>query len=399
MRAINAAILLLALAATAQASAFYPRKQPYTIGHRGASGLRPEHTIAAYQLAIDLGADFIECDVVLTRDLVPVCRHEPLLSGTTDADQKFPDRIRSYIVDGYNWTGVFSTDLTLAEVKTLRAKQQFAERDQSYNGQFEVPTLEEYIKLAQSNPNRTVGIYPETKHPTWHDSLPQVKAADTTMSDIVLNMLRKYGYRGPVNSAAWVRRPAFIQSFEVGNLKYLSKKTCIPLVQLMDYFDTPVPDLANTTYADLMTDMGIAEVATYAAGVGPWKNTLLVPAANALANATNGANLASSGLAERIRRAGMQANGTCHRLCPQMHPYTFRDEAYRLKYGNFSSSYDEYEAYFVRLGIDGAFTDFPGTLSTWLGIKAQEGGRLWNTITLNAKPKAKAGNPAKCNRV
>ncbi|KXZ42399.1 hypothetical protein GPECTOR_152g54 [Gonium pectorale] len=343
---------------------------------------RPEHTLASYELAIQMGADFIECDVVLTKDLVPVCRHEPLVSATTDADAKFPEKNTTYVIDGTPYTGVFTVDLTLAELKMLRARQQLPERDQSYNGMYEVPTLEEYIMLAK-HANRVVGIYPETKHPTWHDNLAIVKEAKTTISDIVLNLLKKHGYKGPINSPAWARRPAFIQSFEVNNLKYLATKTCIPLIQLMDDFDTEVPDVPGTTYSDLMTDQSLARIAAYASGVGPWKNTLMIKKANAT-DVRNGAGLMSSGLAERIHKFGMQ-----------LHPYTWRDEAYRLAYGNFSTPYDEYELFFVKLGIDGCFTDFAATLSSWLKIKDMEAGRQWNTHLINRPGKAKAANP-KC---
>ncbi|KAG2435712.1 hypothetical protein HXX76_006910 [Chlamydomonas incerta] len=339
--------------------------------------------MASYELAIELGADFIECDVVLTKDLVPVCRHEPLLSGTTDADAKFPSLIKSKTIDGYNYTGVFADDLTLAQVKTLRAKQPLPERNQSFNGMFDIPTLEEYIALAKGAP-RTVGIYPETKHPTWHDNLPHVKAAKTTISDIVLNVLKKHGYKGPINSKAWSKQPAFIQSFEVGNLKYLSRKTCIPLVQLMDDFTEPIPDMPTKTYSDIMTDAALKDIATYASGVGPWKNTLV--RAKAGANVTaNGAGLESTGLVERIHKYGMQ-----------LHPYTFRNEAYRLAYGSFSTPWDEYELFFVKMGIDGAFTDFADTLKTWFNEKAKEQGRLWNTgAVINRAGRPKPHNP-KC---
>ncbi|KAG2435711.1 hypothetical protein HXX76_006909 [Chlamydomonas incerta] len=382
-RAATATVLVvLALVSQAQAGV-WPRSRPYNIAHRGASGFRPDHTAEGYQLAIDLGADFIECDVVLTKDLVPVCRHEPLVSGTTDADAKFPNLIKSIIIDGANYTGVFTTDLTLAEVKTLRCKQPIADRDQSFNGLFAIPTLEEYIAIAK-RANRTIGIYPETKHPTWHDSLPIVKAAQTTMSDIVLNVLKKHGYKGPINSKAWSKQPVFIQSFEVGNLKYLSRKTCIPLVQLLSDWNTPIPDMPALNYSSIMSEAGVKDMATYASGVGPWKNTLV--RAKAGANVTaNGAALESTGLAERIRKNGMQA-----------HPYTFRNEARYLTYGAFATAMDEFEFFFVKLGLEGAFTDYTGSLRQYFTMKSQEQGRLWNTgAVINRAGRPKPHNP-KC---
>ncbi|EFJ52138.1 hypothetical protein VOLCADRAFT_33032, partial [Volvox carteri f. nagariensis] len=202
------------------------------IAHRGASAELPEHTREAYELAVAEGADFIECDVVLTRDLVPLCRHEPNMVASTDVATKFPNRWRTYVIDGEQVTGIFSVDLTAAEVATLRAVQPWPFRDQSYNGRFRVATLADYLEVALAA-NRSVGIYPETKHPSWTNSLPCVRAANTTLEDILLAALSAAGFGAPLGSEAWARRPVFLQSFEASSLRYLAARTCAPTVLLL----------------------------------------------------------------------------------------------------------------------------------------------------------------------
>ena len=174
---------------------------PLVIGHRGAPGYRPEHTLASYELAIDLGADFIEPDLVSTKDGVLVARHENDISGTTDAEQKFPDRKRTKIIDGIAITGFFTEDFTLAEIKTLRAKERLAFRNQGWNGVYEVPTLQEVIDLAKrrSREGRVIGIYPETKHPTYFRSIGLALEAP------LVRVLEANGYKGP-------RAPVFSRS-------------------------------------------------------------------------------------------------------------------------------------------------------------------------------------------
>ncbi len=166
--------------------------RPLIIGHRGASGLRPEHTLASYELAIEQGADFIEPDVVSTKDGVLIARHEVNIKGTTDvADHpEFSDRFTTKIIDGTPEEGWFADDFTLAEIKTLRAEERLEFRDQSFNGQFEIPTLQEIIDLAKakSTDGRTIGIYPETKHPTYHDSV------GLSLEEPLVDILKDNGY-------------------------------------------------------------------------------------------------------------------------------------------------------------------------------------------------------------
>ncbi|MBA3716485.1 MAG: glycerophosphodiester phosphodiesterase [Pyrinomonadaceae bacterium] len=262
-----------------------PLTAPIVIGHRGASGYRPEHTLAAYQLAIELGADYIEPDLVLTKDRVLVARHEnalaivnpttgALIERTTNVidHPEFAGRRKTKRIDGLFITGWFTEDFTLAELKTLRAVEripQLRPKNTEYDGLYEIPTFQEVIDLAQAMSaqlGHTIGIYPETKHPTYFDSI------GLSLEEPLVRTLRRNGYRS--KSA-----PIFIQSFEVSNLKDLRTMTPVPLVQLINASGKPYDFVVSgdpRTYADLITPAGLAEVATYAQGIGPNKN-LIVP--------------------------------------------------------------------------------------------------------------------------
>lgn len=320
---------------------------PIVIGHRGASGYRPEHTLASYELAIDMGADYIEPDLVITKDGVLVARHENDITGTTDvADRsEFASRKTTKVVDGQSITGWFTEDFTLAELKTLRAKERLSFRDQSFNGQFQIPTLQEVIDLAKrksAETGKTIGIYPETKHPTYFQSI------GLPLEDRLVDILNKNGYTGP-------DAPVYIQSFEVANLKYLNTKTDVPLVQLLDAIDVGTDGkLIETkpydfvvsgdprTYADLRTSQGLAEIASYADGIGPWKRMIVSVDAN---NKT----LTPTTLVQDAHAAGLL-----------VHPYTFRNEPTYLATdynGDPDAEYDQ----FYKLGVDGLFSDFSDT--------------------------------------
>ena len=193
---------------------------PLVIGHRGAAGHRPEHTIASYELAIDYGADFIEPDLVSTKDEILIARHENDISGTSDVAQKFPERRSTKTVDGKEIQGYFAEDFTLAEIKTLRARERLPFRNQGWNGVYEIPTFQEVIDLAQrksQEKGRVIGIYPETKHPSYFRSIGLM------LEPPLVKTLVANGY-------ADTDAPVFIQSFEVQNLKDLSKLTRIRLV-------------------------------------------------------------------------------------------------------------------------------------------------------------------------
>lgn len=335
----------------------FPAGPPYVIGHRGDSGELPEHTLVGYRSAIDKGADFIECDVVMTQDCQLICRHEPDLFGTTDAATKFPNLIKNYTVDeGLSGRGILSTDLTLAQIRTLNAIERLpAQRSRAFDGFIGgVPTVQEYINVATSYGDRVVGIYPETKHPNWHDSLRLPCTNGTSFSRILLNILVANNYSGPYNSPAWLARPAFIQSFETTNLKDLKNVTNIPLVQLVGSPASSVipADAQNRTYGNLTTNAGLDDVATYAAGYGPDRNAFIL-------NVTNSRYYNSTDLVARVQQRGMQ-----------IHPYTTRNEYPYLAVNFSGDAYNEYDVVFGQLGIDGMFTDMPQTLQNYLQCRS-----------------------------
>lgn len=325
--------LLMTLAAAPAFAA-----QPLVIAHRGASGERPEHTIAAYQLAIEQGADFIEPDLVMTRDGVLVARHENEISGTTDvaARAEFAARKTTKTIDGQQVTGWFTEDFTLAEVKTLRARERLPDlrpRNRAYDGQFEVPTFDEVIALAKSA-KRRVGVYPEIKHGAYFERLGM------NMELPLLAALRKAG---------WTRKtdPVFIQSFEVGNLQRLRKATKLRLVQLIDATGRPAdrPDLSPSL---MVTPQGLADIARYADAVGATK-TLVMPRDG------KGASQAATALVTDAHKAGLQ-----------VHVWTFRAENVflpsELRKGADAGQHGDLEAelrQFYALGVDGVFSDYP----------------------------------------
>ncbi|OYU52980.1 MAG: glycerophosphodiester phosphodiesterase [Alphaproteobacteria bacterium PA1] len=324
--------------------------KPIIIAHRGASGLRPEHTLAAYQLAIDQGADFIEPDLVLTKDGHLICRHENEIGGTTDvsARPEFADRKKVHVIDGERHEGWFTEDFTLAEIKTLRCKErlpQLRPGNMAYDGQFEVPTFEEVLELAKqqsARTGRTIGVYPETKHPTWFEGL------NLSFDAPLLTLVRRYGLDA-------ADAPIFIQSFEVTNLKRLRGKTKAPLVQLMAKDGGPFDlDKAGVTYASMATAAGLKEISAYANGVGPEK-ILILPRDGA------NKNLGPTSFVTDAHAAGLV-----------VHPWTFRAENYFLPedYRKGQSADPTYLAQhgeliaeiqaFMAAGVDGVFSDFPG---------------------------------------
>ena len=346
---------------------------PIVIGHRGASGELPEHTLEAYKLAIERGADFIEPDLVSTKDGVLIARHEPILGGTTDVASRpeFADRKRSGVVDGVLYENeFFASDFTLAEIKTIRAIMPQGFRTQVFNGIFEIPTLQEVIELVQQvekDTGKKVGIYPETKHPTYHDSL------GLSLEEPLLATLEKTGFTDPSR--------VFIQSFEVANLKELNTKTDLPLVQLLDAYDVDYTtgallyqdvnarpyDFAvsgdTRTYADLQTSAGLAEIATYADGIGPWKR-MIVSVKNVDANNDGKPDdLNNDGVindADRVTLSPTTLIPDAHAAGLLVHPYTFRNEGRFLASNYQGNPAKEFEQ-FISLGVDGYFTDFPGT--------------------------------------
>lgn len=337
-------------------------KPPIVIGHRGASGYRPEHTLASYELAIALGADYIEPDLVSTKDGVLIARHENEISGTTDvADRpEFASRKTTKEIDGVKVTGWFTEDFTLEEIKTLRAKERIPKiRPESakFDGQFEVPTLQEVIDLAKKKSietGRTIGIYPETKHPTYFDSI------NLSLEEPLVKILQ-------ANGLADADDPVFIQSFETANLKQLNEIIDVPLVQLLDASDAQPYDFVASgnprTYGDLITPEGLAEIAEYADGIGPWKR-LIIPAETVDRNGDgqpddlNGDGEISD--ADRLLQEPTSLVDDAHAAGLLVHPYTFRNEDFFLAADYNGNPRWEYRQFF-RLGVDGLFSDNPDT--------------------------------------
>lgn len=311
---------------------------PIVIGHRGASGYRPEHTLEAYKLAIEQGADYIEPDLVSTKDGILIARHENEISGTTDvADRpEFADRKTTKTIDGTSFTGWFTEDFTLAELKTLRAKERIPEirpGNTAYNGLFEVPTLQEVINLAKEKSlelGRTIGIYPETKHPSYFDSI------GLSLEEPLVEILNANGYVGET-------APVFIQSFEVSNLQQLNTLTDVPIVQLISNEGQPYDFVLNgdsRTYLDLITPAALTEIATYADGIGAYKY-LIIPRdeANNLLSPTT--------LVDDAHEAGLL-----------VHSWTFRKEDFFLPANLQGQPEEELKAYYLT-GLDGVFSDHP----------------------------------------
>jgi glycerophosphoryl diester phosphodiesterase len=353
------AALAATLAPTAASAHRDDEPHPLVIGHRGAPGYLPDHTLPGYALAIRLGADFIEPDLVSTKDGHLIARHEPNISTTTDVGEhpEFASRKRTAVVDGFPEEGWFASDFTLEEIRTLRAKQPFPERPQQFNGRYRIPTLEEIISLAErysKRYDRTIGIYPETKHPTYH------KRLGLALERPLVKLLDRSGLDKR-------RSPVIIQSFEQGNLKRLNKMTPVRLVQLIDAngvnpdgslsyappFDRPYDWTVSGragTFGDLTTDEGLDEVATYADGIGPWKPYVISTAAvDGKEDEPSRKVLEPTDLVARAHARGLV-----------VHPYTFRNEASRLASDYHGNPVEEYLRFYAA-GVDGVFSDFADT--------------------------------------
>lgn len=313
---------------------------PIVIAHRGASGERPEHTLGAYLRAIEQGADYIEPDLVLTKDGVLVARHENEISETTDVAfrPEFAARKTSKIIDGESFTGWFTEDFTLAELNSLRARERLPHlraANTIFDGQFAVPTFDQILALARSEGKkrgRVIGVYPETKHPSYFAGIGLPHEAP------LLAALKRFGHRGK-------KAPVFIQSFEVANLRALRRKTKLRLIQLMADEGGP-PDAPLESYAAMAAPAGLAAIAKYADGIGVAK-AMVIP------RTADGQLGAPTTLVADAHKAGLA-----------VHVWTFRRENFFLpttmrKGGNPAVSGDlaaELRA-FLATGIDGIFSD------------------------------------------
>ncbi|MBX9690012.1 MAG: glycerophosphodiester phosphodiesterase [Candidatus Obscuribacterales bacterium] len=327
------------------------KQKPLIIAHRGASGYRPEHTLRAYELAIDLGADYIEPDLVSSKDGILIARHENEISGTTDVAEhpEFAARKTTKNIDGNKLTGWFTEDFSFAELKTLRAKERLPElrqRNTIYNGLYEIPSFQEIMDLVKrknKEKQKRIGVYIEAKHPSYFRSLklsPEKK---------IVEILEKNGYK---NGEA----PVFIQCFEVETLKQLHKSSSFKLIQLIEENSMPY-DLVLAKdprkVEDLLSPSGLSEIAKYAYGIGPSKNLILPRDKDAnLLKATS--------LVSDAHKAGLA-----------VHPWTFRNENSFLALdlrsskkpeaaGEYGKALSEYKMFFA-LDVDGVFTENPDT--------------------------------------
>jgi glycerophosphoryl diester phosphodiesterase len=348
--ALLAAALLAMTTEPASAGPATPKQaSPLVFGHRGAAGYRPEHTLASYELAARMGADFIEPDLVSTRDGVLVARHEPEIGGTTDVAEhpEFADRRTTKSVDGTEMTGWFTEDFTLAELKTLRAKERIPDvrqRNTIYDGRYEVPTFEEVLDLRarlSQELGREIGVAPETKHPTYF------AAAGLPLEPALVRALREHGLDG-------ADAPVVVQSFETQNLRALNEQVDVPLVALLDERTIVPADVAaaggSTTFGDLATPAGLRGLAEFADWVGPWK-PYIVPVDAA------GEWLEPTSFVQDAHAAGLKVV-----------PYTFRNENQflppALRSSTDPNAYGDAFAEYVRffsLGVDGVFSDNPDT--------------------------------------
>lgn len=317
--------------------------EPLVIAHRGASGYRPEHTLESYRLAIRMGADYVEPDLVATKDGVLVARHENEISGTTDvsAHPEFADRRTTKLIDGVEITGWFTEDFTLGELKTLRATERLPDvRPQNtlFDGRYPIPTFQEIIDLVVTEERRLgrpIGIYPETKHPSYFASI------GLPLEEPLVRTL----YRNELGEAT---SAVLIQSFEIGNLRKLRRMTDVRLIQLLDSTGTPYD--AETPYAQMAQPSGLATIATYAWGIGADKD-LIVPRteAGALGPATT--------LVRDAHRAGLAVHAWTFRAENRFLPSDFRLGDNADLRGDVIAEYET----FLQLGVDGVFADHPDT--------------------------------------
>jgi glycerophosphoryl diester phosphodiesterase len=385
-------------------------ERPMVIGHRGASGYRPEHTLAAYQLAIEQGADFIEPDLVLTKDGELLARHEPLLARvdlnpdgsiqrvngrfvlnrtetSTNVWQlpRYASRLTVKTLDGEKVGGWFAEDFTAAEIRAdIRAEERLRDlrmANNAYNGQFVIPTLQEVIDLAKERTlatGRTIGVYPETKHPTYFKNFTDANRL-TRLEDKLVQVLH-------ANYGDDAKAPVFIQSFEVSNLKHLNGRTNIRLTQLLStsgrpYDFTVAGDIR--TYADLATAIGLDSIRHYANAVSVEKSLLIPVAGGSLGTPAH--------LVAEAHRLGLAVHAWTFRAENAFLPHPFVSSTNPAGFGNLQGELNAYLA----LGIDGFFTDQPNLGVAALGPMPGQRKHLRRSESLHdGRNRMRPGNPS-----
>lgn len=325
----------------------YGEPEPIVIGHRGAPGYRPEHSLASFEYAARVGAQYLEPDLVATKDGVLIVRHEPMLGSTTDVAERpeFADRRKTRAIDGKEFAGEwFADDFTLAEIKMLRAVEPLPERRQHntiHDGRYEIATFEELIDLADRMSvqlGREIGLYPETKHPSYFDRLGK------PLTPALVDVLNRTGLNRP-------DAPVYVQSFEVTNLRELREELDVGLVQLTWIDGSPYDRVAGTdprTYAEMMTREGLAEIATYADAVGPRKDSVIP-------RDEDGRLGEPTSLVADAHAAGLAVHAYTFRAENAYLPAEFRSSAQPAAWGDLFGEIDAFRS----VGIDGLFTDHP----------------------------------------
>jgi len=390
--AVAAAVISLLLSACGGSDDLDPLptldgQQPLVVGHRGASGYLPEETLEAYALAIEQGADVVEPDLISTKDGVLIARHDPNLAYSTDvaSHPEFAARKKTMAVDGELQEGWFASDFTLAEIKTLGGLITDAERPQGNNGKFKLITFQELIDLVKAKSKekgRSIAVYPETKNPSFHRDL------GLPLEDKLIALL---------DAAGWNAKdaPVFVQSFEPGSLKYLkSKGLKTRLIQLIDADDVDLKTGKLTyvapydrpydwfkagdkrLFSDMVTPAGLAEIKSYADGIGPWK-PYIVPVKgvlNADGSLKDQNGDGKTNWADANTQAPTSLIADAHKAGLFVHAYTFRNEKRRLAFDYGGDPQKEY-LQFYRLGLDGLFSDFPDTALAARAAYLKEMGR------------------------
>ena len=305
-----------------------PTTSPLNIAHRGSSGMLPENTRESFVLAIDQGADMIEVDLCVTKDLQLVTLHESWFGATTNAEEVFPEeRKNTYFVQGRSITDFFTVDFTLEELKEIRVRQRMSYRDPNYNDDFMVATVEELIQTVQSS-NRTVGMMLELKDPSWVNRLDIVQDAGTTFEDLLVDLLHSYEYTDS-------NQPAILQSFDFTTTRYLANITSLPI---------------SFVGATPMSDSMLQSLAEYCYGFTAAKRLIIT--ANAQDQITG-----VTDLVQRARSFGLR-----------VHAWTMRNEDHHLAWDYGQDPTLEYADFILDGLVDGIITDFPATMSRYVSV-------------------------------